>query len=75
MKLLHFTTQGKPELQPAKRATGKNCFPVPTTSDRNFEPCGCPKAGSVALFQATRQVFRFALHFEQRKGEANRWIE
>jgi hypothetical protein len=35
----------------------------------------CSKAGSVALLQAAREVFRFASHFEQRKGEADRWIE
>jgi hypothetical protein len=33
-----------------------------------------PEADSIARLQA-RQIFGFALHFEQRKGEADRWIE
>jgi hypothetical protein len=33
--------QGEPEPNcPSLRAIGKNCYPVPTTSDRSFEPCG-----------------------------------
>ena len=40
-KTAAFTAQGSriPSCL-SLRAIGKNCYPVPTTSDRSFEPCG-----------------------------------
>jgi Arabinose-binding domain of AraC transcription regulator, N-term len=85
MKMLLFSTQGKPEPQLVNpKAIEKKWYPVsdnkrqkpcPDNRRRSFEPCEGSKAGLVAQLQAARQVFRFALHSEQRKGAADRWIE
>src|SRR6516165_8527047 len=63
--------------RPGPRLSGPSLWTTRKTAilSRGSEHCGRPKAGSVARLQAARQAHRFQLHFEQRQGTADRWME